>query len=61
MATHFTPGADRLAKASNTSIVPDRIVIDSRAQCSFTLSLNEVLDRVARDDVSLTHKKSNRP
>lgn len=57
----FTKVADKLSRVTSASKVPDRILVDSKALCSFTHSVNAVLDRVAQDDLALTAKNSNRP
>lgn len=57
----FTKAADKLSRVTAASNVPDRIQVDPRAFCSFTHSVNTVLDRVAQDDLALTVKNSNRP
>jgi len=57
----FTKVADKLSRVTAASKVPDRILVDPKALCSFTHSVNAVLDRVAQDDLALTAKNSNRP
>lgn len=47
---------------TSPSQLPDRILLDPRvAGMSFALAVGEVLNRVEKDDVALSSKKTNRP